>query len=395
MRHVKRSCLSLALLAATCAQAAPPAFRDRRDALPGRHSYTGGWEHFVGGGGAIFDCNGDALPDIFAAGGDAAAQLFINRSSIGGDLAFEAADAPSMTGVTGAYPLDINGDAHPDLVVLRTGPDQILRGEGNCAFSLPEWAPEFGDHWSTAFSATWEPGADWPTLAFGHYVDRNDPDGPFEACDANHLYRFGAKGYGRPHLLKPGYCALSILFSDWRRRGRADLRISNDRHYYVRGGSEQMWFMPEPRPLTAADGWEAISIWGMGIASEDIDGDTRPDVVLTSMGDQLMMIQDAEGRYEMAPYAIGAFAQRPHIGDDGRPSTGWHAEFADVDNDGRSDLFIAKGNVDQMPSNAMRDPNNLLMRRADGTFSEAGAFSWLWTMGRSRGGGLSDFNLDG
>ena len=58
----------------------------------------------------------------------------------------------------------------------------------------------------------------------------------------------------------------------------------------------------------------------------------------------------------------------PFIGDDGRPSTGWHAEFGDVDNDGRADLFIAKGNVDQMPANAMHDPNNLLMQQADGTF---------------------------
>ena len=61
------------------------------------------------------------------------------------------------------------------------------------------------------------------------------------------------------------------------------------------------------------------------------------------------------------------------VGDDGRPSTGWHAEFGDVDNDGRLDLFIAKGNVDQMPSNALHDPNNLLMQTTDGTFIETAA----------------------
>jgi enediyne biosynthesis protein E4 len=41
--------------------------------------------------------------------------------------------------------------------------------------------------------------------------------------------------------LEPGWCALSMLFSDWNRRGRQDLRISNDRHYYVRGGGEELW----------------------------------------------------------------------------------------------------------------------------------------------------------
>ncbi len=96
-----------------------------------------------------------------------------------------------------------------------------------------------------------------------------------------------------------------------------------------------------------------------------------------------------------APFDMGAAAQRPYRGDDGRPSTGWHAEFADVDNDGDLDLFIAKGNVDQMPSNAMRDPNNLLIRQADGTFAERGAAAGIDDDVRSRGAALADFDGDG
>ena len=34
--------------------------------------------------------------------------------------------------------------------------------------------------------------------------------------------------------------------------------------------------------------------------------------------------------------------------------------------------FIAKGNVDEMPDFAAKDPNNLLLLKADGTFHEAG-----------------------
>ncbi|MGV3550542.1 hypothetical protein [Rhizobium sp.] len=34
---------------------------------------------------------------------------------------------------------------------------------------------------------------------------------------------------------------------------------------------------------------------------------------------------------------------RPYTGDDWRPSTAWHTDFQDVDNDGPVDLFIAKG----------------------------------------------------
>ena len=112
------------------------------------------------------------------------------------------------------------------------------------------------------------------------------------------------------------------------------------------------------------------------------------------MGDQLLQINTGNG-LQNAPYSIGTYAQIPHIGDDGRPSTGWHAEFGDIDNDGRDDLFIAKGNVDQMPTNAMHDPNNLLMQQADGTFVEMAAVAGVATAERSRGAAVADLNADG
>ena len=42
------------------------------------HVYAGGWEHFVGGGVASFDCNSDSFPDLYVAGGENPAQLMIN-----------------------------------------------------------------------------------------------------------------------------------------------------------------------------------------------------------------------------------------------------------------------------------------------------------------------------
>jgi len=376
---------------------AEPMFEDRAAHLPVQHIYAGGWEHFVGGGVAVFDCNGDELPEMFAAGGENPARLFLNTTPApGADLTFALGDMPEVTGVTGAYPLDINSDGHLDLVVLRVGPNILLRGGPDCAFrdATAEWGFETGDKWSTAYSATWEPFQDWPTMAIGNYVDRADPDGPFEACDTHNLYRPSADGFAAPVELAPGYCALSMLFSDFSRRGRADLRVSNDRHYYVRGGSEQMWRPETGRFLGAADDWDAVSIWGMGIASQDLNGDLRPDVMLTSMGDQLLQFAGDRG-FENASFHVGATAHRPFQGDDGRPSTGWHAAFGDVDNDGLADIFIAKGNVDQMPGNAMEDPNNLLMGQPDGTFAEAAGVAGIATTHRARGAGLVDLNRDG
>ena len=384
----------LATLLATQA-AADPSLINRAGALANPPIYGGEWEHFVGGGVAIFDCNADGRPDLFVAGGANPAQMLRNTSTPGGAVAFAPIDLAEMTGVTGAYPLDIDGDGLLDLAVLRVGPDLFLQGQGDCTFrdATKDWGLTTADRWSTAFSATWEAGQDWPTLAIGHYVDRTKPEGPFEACDANSLYRPNSKGYGNETVITPGFCALSMLFSDWKRNGTPDLRISNDRHYYVRGGYEEMWHLNPLAPYAEAE-WPRFSLWGMGIASRDITGDGLPEVMMTSMGDQLLQINRGD-RMENAPFGIGTYAHRPYLGDDGRPSTGWHVEFGDLDNDGRDDLFIAKGNVDQMPSNAMQDPNNLLMQGTDGVFVEKGDVAGIGTLDRSRGAGLADLNGDG
>ena len=375
----------IVLLLAAAPAAAEPAFE--RVAVPD-HVYSGGWEHFVGGGVAVFDCDGDTLPEIVAAGGTAPMAFWRND----GGMDFAPAPFPEVTGTTGVYALDLDADAARDLVVLRAGPDLFLKGDGACGFVPHDFGiPDGGDAWTTAFSATWE-GDGRPTLAFGHYVDRDDPAGPFRACDDNRLAR-PVEGAWEETILTPGFCALSILFSDEDRDGKPTLRLSNDRHYYVSGGREQMWSLAQGRFLTEADGFDGPSIWGMGIASRDITGDGRPDLMLTSMGDQLTMLSTPAG-HRMAPYDIGSFAQRPHAGDDGRPSTGWHAEWADVDDDGDADLFVAKGNVDQMPDMAMRDPNNLLLNEG-GRFREVSVAAGVATMDRSRGAALADLDGDG
>ncbi|MEX0350917.1 MAG: CRTAC1 family protein [Paracoccaceae bacterium] len=367
------------------------------------HIYDGGWEHFVGGGVAAFDCDGDDLPELYAAGGENPAQLMRNRTKgQGAALRFEedTPDSLSLKGVTGAYPLEIDGDGTLDLAILRVGPDLLMRGLGDCAFTpFDNLGFASDDHWTTAFSATWEPEQSLPTLAFGTYVDRSNPDGPFEACGATLLYRPDGDRYGPPERLVPGFCALSMLFSDWGRTGRADLRISNDRHYYVRGGQEQMWAMEDtPRLYDEAEGWLPYSLWGMGIASRDLTGDGFPEVYLTSMGDQKFQSFDPESGgpvWRDATYELGTSAHRPHLGGDGRPSTGWHAAFGDVNADGRDDIFVAKGNVEQMPDAAMKDPNSLLLQQPDGRFAEAAGVAGIASMDRSRGAALMDMNFDG
>jgi enediyne biosynthesis protein E4 len=66
-----------------------------------------------------------------------------------------------------------------------------------------------------------------------------------------------------------------------------------------------------------------------------------------------------------------------------------------VNADGLADLFVVKGNVAEMPDFAIADPNNLLLQRPDGTFTEAGDQAGLASTAIGRGGAVVDLNLDG
>lgn len=410
--HRENALKSLALGALALLIAAPatavetPRFIDETSSAGIVHQYGGGWEFFVGGGVAVIDCDDDGRADLYFAGGANPARLYRNRSAIGGALRFTplADSALGLTGVTGAYPLDIDGDGRQDLAVLRLGENMLFRGLGDCRFADANEAWGFSGPaaWSTAFSATWERGRDWPTLAIGNYVDRAAEGTPWGTCDDNMLHRpaTGGGGFAPPIALKPGHCALSMLISDWNRSGTGDLRISNDRQYH-RSGAEQLWRLAPgvaPSLYSPAEGFNRLVIWGMGIASYDVTGDGYPEYFLTSMGDNKLraLIGGAKRpSYRDLALSRGVTAARPFTGGDIKPSTAWHAEFRDVNNDALIDLFIAKGNVEAMGEAAARDPNNLLLGLPGGGFAEAAARAGILSFKRGRGAALHDLNLDG
>ncbi len=92
---------------------------------------------------------------------------------------------------------------------------------------------------------------------------------------------------------------------------------------------------------------------------------------------------------------VGVTAHIPYAGGDKRPSTAWHAEFADFNNDGLSDIFVSKGNLEQMPDFAAYDPSNLLLGQWNGKFAEAGDRAGIACNAKGRGALIADFNLDG
>ena len=367
-------------------------------------AYEGDYYFMVGGGPAVFDCSGDRKPDLYVPGGTAAGSMWVNESPVGGALAFAKVNSGAeLVGVTGAYPLDIDGDGVLDLVLMRLGQSQLMRGLGNCRFQAANdlWGFDAPEDWTTAFAATFEAGAEWPTLAFGAYIDREASAFPWGSCTENRLYRGAVGRFDPPLPLTPSYCALSMLFTDWNGSGTASLRVSNDREYY-KGGQEQLWHLEpgsEPRLWSSDEGWARLRIWGMGIASADVNADGLPDYFLTSMADnKLQVLKDVAAGvpiYDDIAGKRGVTAHRPYVGGDVRPSTAWHAQFGDVNNDGLADLFVVKGNVDQMPDFAAKDPNNLLLQGLDGAFVEVGDRASVASLKVGRGGAVVDLNLDG
>jgi len=388
------------------AQPTVPTFVDETGTSGINSVYQGDWEYMVGGGVAAFDCSGDLQPDLYFAGGAGPARLWRNDSAPGGALTFAQIDADvDYAQVTGAYPLDIDADGNIDLALLRVGENILLRGLGDCRFERANevWNFDGGDAWSTAFAATWEDGSDWPTLAVGNYIDRNEDAFPWGSCTDNWLHRpEHGGGFAPPFPLTPSHCALSMLFTDWDRSGQPSLRVSNDREYY-KGGEEQLWHIPvgETASLyTEEDGWIRLRIWGMGIAAADVTGDGYQDYFLTSMADnRLQTLTDVDPDAPLPvfgdiAYARGVTAHRPYFGEV-LPSTAWHAQFEDVNNDGFVDLFVVKGNVAEMPDFARQDPNNLLLQRSDGSFEEVGDRAGVASLNIGRGGMLTDLNSDG
>ena len=385
-----------------------PTFAEETEPSGLSHTYKGDWEYMVGGGVAVFDCNGDYMPDMVLAGGESPAAFYRNDGKPKQALHFATEQSGlELDKVLGAYPLDVDGDGRVDVMLLRQGENVLMKGDGSCHFSRANeaWGFDGGNAWSAAFAATWEAGNNWPTLAIGNYINREEEFSPWGSCTDNWLHRPGGEGsFAAPQPLKPSYCPLSLLFTDWNRSGEPALRVSNDREYYE-GGQEQMWTLApgaEPHLITPQEGWGYVRIWGMGIASTDLNGDTYPDYFLTSMADQrLQWLKEVpkDGKpkpaYVELAFSKGLTAHRPFTGGDERPSTGWHAQFEDVNNDGLPDLFIAKGNVSQMPDFAERDPNNLLLQGADGKFVESADKAGVASFAQSRGGAVVDFNRDG
>ena len=212
--------------------ASAPRFVEEATAAGLDHVYDGDFSYFVGGGVAAFDCDDDGKPEVYLAGGIRPAALFRNESPIGGALRFERLADPTtdLDAVTGAYPLDIDGDGITDLAVLRHGENVLLRGLGDCRFERANeaWGFDGGDEWTTAFARPGRRarrGRRWPSATI---TTRTSPTRTSSASPISSIRpAIAGGGFGPPTTLgTSSWCPLSMLFSDWDHVGQRDLRVS-------------------------------------------------------------------------------------------------------------------------------------------------------------------------
>ena len=140
----------------------------------------------------------------------------------------------------------------------------------------------------------------------------------------------------------PGFCPLSLLFSDWDRSGRRDLRVTNDRQYYPpQEGEDQLWRVePGQAPVawTHEEGWQKRAARGHGHRQRRHHRRRLSRVLPLEHGRQ--QAHDAGRRAERPGLPRtsrcdrGVDAAQPVAGGEHLPSTSWHAEFDDVNNDG-------------------------------------------------------------
>ena len=314
----------------------------------------------IGGGVAVFDCDGDGTP------GPVLRRRQRARAARTGTTARPAARCASrrstdaatdIDGVTGAYPLDVDGDGARDLAVLRDGGlDAAARPR-----RLPVRAARTSDGRSTRGRAgrrrSARPGRRCGACRRSRSGTTCELDaiGPGELrCDDNAAAPARgrmAAGTRAPITLTPGLLravdAVQRLGPVGAARPPGQQRSAVLRR---RNGEEQLWRIAPgepPRPYTSDDGWVQMQIWGMGIASYDLTGDGYPEVYLTSQGaNRLQTLSDGPDRADLPRHrrsSAASNATRPYAGGDPLPSTAWHPEFADVNNDGLIDLFVVQG----------------------------------------------------
>lgn len=135
----------------------------------------------------------------------------------------------------------------------------------------------------------------------------------------------------------------------------------------------------------------------MGADAADYDNDGRLDLFMTDYQAEMPCLYHNLGGGLFEDVAI-----RSGVGAGCLQHVKWGTGFADFDNDGWRDLFVANGHIEPKielidPTTAYRAPNTVFQNQRDGTFRNVSdsAGDGLKVLASSRGLGLADLDHDG
>lgn len=386
------------------------------------------------GGVALFDYDNDGLLDIFLTNGAAIPSLikegpaYSNRLfHNNGDGTFtDVTDSAGVAGVgysMGVAAGDYDNDGYVDLYVTGVNRNQLLHNNGNGTFTdvtekanVAGLVPKLGKAW--AVSAGWfdynnDGLLDLLVVNYLDYDIRNA-----KLCNAlghpaycspvefqgtpDILYRNNGDGTftdvsEQSHINQYIGKGMGISFADYDGDGFTDVFISNDtlQNFLLHNNGDGTF---SEVGLTAGIAYNGFgnAVAGMGADFRDIDNDGRPDIFETSMfGEGFPLFRNlGNGEFQDMTGSSGLAAASSRL-------TAWGNGAYDFDNDGYKDLFSANSDIlDNSMEIAHRPfplPNSLFRNKGGPSFEDVSksAGPGFSVPAAHRGAAFGDLNNDG
>jgi hypothetical protein len=366
------------------------------------------------------DLDGDGDPDVLLHNRDGFPGLFENDGA--GRFQPTPVNLPVRPtfgrSVLSFAAVDLTGDALPDVVV--TGADLLLMSPNLGGL-------DFGP-WEVLWDDPGYPRACFNTQVWGDIDRDGDLDVVLPAIDPvpdeNSVLDFTNVGkddvagvstellllndggsFGAPielHQGTDGSDGLSIVgfMTDRDHDGDTDLFIASDRPSPTNPPSA--FFRNDgpgtPGPILVNDAASIsadLRINGMGLGSNDLNGDGQLDYCMSDVSPKLAcLLSDGSGGYYESGAALGltsnwALDVDPNTGEQNDMST-WSVEVVDFENDGRLDVAAAAGGMIGQP---MEDV--IWQGQADGTFTDRSDDVGVGTLIEHFGMVADDFDGDG
>jgi hypothetical protein len=364
----------------------------------------------LGGAVAIFDFDGDGRPDLLFTDEQGPCHLYRNQAGGTAGLTFvDVSDATGISqlcnGASAAVALDYDRDGAVDLAIAGSRGVTLLRNQGGQFRDVTGLAGLGGEWGASSLSAADLDRDGYPELYVGRYIVSYQD--PFQVCGRNLLYRNRGDGTFEDLSAQSGAddpgCTLATSLVDVDGDGELDLVVANDFGNLLppgdvlRGqpaaGADPL--VPEPRFSSMGPAWGAdLRIYGMGIATGDVDGDGLLDLYVTNIGRNVLLRGLPGGGFvdDTERFGLGAATF------DGQSGwTGWRVSWGtallDLDADGQPELYVGSGYLPSFSplANPRSQPNLLFTGQPAGGFGAVAGQGGEERVSR----GLATGDLDG